>query len=212
MSPSIRALRGAVAAITMLMAVAAVAAEPTTRIRGTIEQVDGTALTIATREGASVRVTLTPDAKIAAMVPAELDDAGYRQLHRHGGRAAEGWPVGGAGGAGVSRSDARRRRGPSRLGPDARQHDDQRHRRGGGDRCQRPGADPDLQGRQEGADRAAGHADRDPGPGRRLAAQGRQPRVSRRDTAGGREPHARRASRSARTGWCRRCRRELPRR
>ena len=75
MPSSIRALRGAVAAFTMLMAVAAIAAEPTTRIRGTIEQVDGAALTIATREGATVRVTLTPNAKIAAMVPADLDDA-----------------------------------------------------------------------------------------------------------------------------------------
>ena len=102
MPPSIRALRGAVAAITMLMAVAAVAAEPTTRIRGTIEQVDGTALTIATREGATVRVTLTPDAKIAAMVPGGPGRRRCRQLHRHGGRAAEGRPVGGAGGAGFS--------------------------------------------------------------------------------------------------------------
>lgn len=75
MPPSIRSLRGALAAITMLLAAGAAAAEPTTRIRGTIDQVDGAVLGITTRERASVRVTLTADAKIAAMVQADLDDA-----------------------------------------------------------------------------------------------------------------------------------------
>ena len=77
MPPSIRVIRDAIAAMAMLVGVAglAAAAEPTTRIRGMIERVDGAVLTIATREGASVRLTLTPDAKIAAMVPADLNDA-----------------------------------------------------------------------------------------------------------------------------------------
>jgi hypothetical protein len=51
------------------------AADPQ-RIRGTIEQASGSALTIATREGSTVELTLTPDVKIAALVPADLAAAG----------------------------------------------------------------------------------------------------------------------------------------
>ena len=50
----------------------AAADEDTRRIRGTITQVEGPALTIATREGATVRVTLKPGARVAAVVPADL--------------------------------------------------------------------------------------------------------------------------------------------
>ena len=76
---SIPALCRIVAVLALLAnasGIAASAAEPTTRIRGTIERVDGPVLTIATREGASVLVTLAADAKVAAMVPADLTDAG----------------------------------------------------------------------------------------------------------------------------------------
>src|SRR5215213_6551283 len=79
MSPSIPALGRIMAALALLAGasgIAAAAAEPTTRIRGMIERVDGPVLTIATREGASVRLTLAPDAKVAGMVPADLTDAG----------------------------------------------------------------------------------------------------------------------------------------
>ena len=51
-------------------------AADTQRIRGTIEQASGSALTIATREGATVELTLTPDVKIAALIPADLAAAG----------------------------------------------------------------------------------------------------------------------------------------
>jgi hypothetical protein len=46
------------------------------RIRGTIEQASRSALTIATREGSTVKLTLTPDVRIAALVPADLAAAG----------------------------------------------------------------------------------------------------------------------------------------
>lgn len=46
------------------------------RIRGTIERAHGSTLTIATREGPTVELTLTPDARIAALVPADLAAAG----------------------------------------------------------------------------------------------------------------------------------------
>jgi hypothetical protein len=77
MSPSARLLRPAIA-LSLLVAAAAVAVgqDATTRIRGTIERVEGPVLTIATREGETVEVTLTPDAKVAGMVPADLGDTG----------------------------------------------------------------------------------------------------------------------------------------
>ena len=61
-------------ALVMLLAGTwgAAADEDTRRIRGTITQVEGPALTIATREGATVRVTLKPGARVAAVVPADL--------------------------------------------------------------------------------------------------------------------------------------------
>lgn len=46
------------------------------RVRGTIDRVQGAVLAIATREGRTIELTLTPDAKIAALVPAQLAAAG----------------------------------------------------------------------------------------------------------------------------------------
>ena len=70
--------RTAITAVAILLAsgFAAAAAEPTTRVRGVIEQADGPVLTIATREGPSVQLTLTPDANITALIPADLAAAG----------------------------------------------------------------------------------------------------------------------------------------
>src|SRR5215208_7338283 len=70
--------RTATAAVALLLAsgIAAAAAEPTTRVRGVIEQADGPVLTIATREGPSVQLTLAPDATITALIPADLAAAG----------------------------------------------------------------------------------------------------------------------------------------
>ena len=71
-------VRRAMAALALLLcgSAAAAAAESTTRIRGMIERVDGPALTIVTREGPTVRLMLTPDARVAALIPAELSAAG----------------------------------------------------------------------------------------------------------------------------------------
>src|SRR3954470_18487949 len=70
--------RTAITAVVLLLAsgFAAAAAEPTTRVRGVIEQADGPVLTIATREGPSVQLTLAPDATITALIPADLAAAG----------------------------------------------------------------------------------------------------------------------------------------
>ena len=77
MSPSVLAASRALTAAALLLASVGhgVAAEPTARIRGVIERVDGPALTIVTREGPTVRLMLTPDAKVAALIPAELSAA-----------------------------------------------------------------------------------------------------------------------------------------
>lgn len=68
--------RFALSTLALLLASAAVHAADMQRIRGTIEQVRGQVLTISTREGPTVDVTLAPDAKIAALVPADLAAAG----------------------------------------------------------------------------------------------------------------------------------------
>jgi hypothetical protein len=44
------------------------------RVRGTIEQVDGPVLTVKSREGQSLKVKLADDAKVVAMVKAQLAD------------------------------------------------------------------------------------------------------------------------------------------
>jgi hypothetical protein len=44
------------------------------RVRGTIEQVDGPVLTVKSREGDTLKVTLADDAKVVAMVKASLAD------------------------------------------------------------------------------------------------------------------------------------------
>src|SRR3954471_23824788 len=69
--------RTATTVVALLLASGfAAAAEPTTRVRGVIERVEGPVLTIATREGPSVQLTLAPDATITALVPADLAAAG----------------------------------------------------------------------------------------------------------------------------------------
>lgn len=68
--------RSALCATVLMLIAGAAGAADMQRIRGTIEAVHGAALTIATREGPTVEVTLAPDARIAALVPADLGAAG----------------------------------------------------------------------------------------------------------------------------------------
>lgn len=63
-----------VACAAALAVVSASAQQKPVRVRGMIEQVDGSVLTIKSREGDSVKVTLAGDAKIVAMVKASLAD------------------------------------------------------------------------------------------------------------------------------------------
>src|ERR1700738_5028096 len=47
---------------------------PPVRIRGTIEKVDGATLMVKARDGSSVKVTLAENARVTAMVKAQLSD------------------------------------------------------------------------------------------------------------------------------------------
>ena len=67
-----RALTGALAAVSVLTTVAWAQQPPPVRIRGTIEAVDGPVLSIKTREGSDVKVSMTDNAAVFAVVKTEL--------------------------------------------------------------------------------------------------------------------------------------------
>lgn len=61
-------------ALATLSAVCADAQTPTVRIRGQVEAVDGTLLTIKARDGAMMKVKLADNARVAALVKASIKD------------------------------------------------------------------------------------------------------------------------------------------
>ncbi len=65
-------LAGALVASSCMTAVAQQA--PTVRVRGTIEKVDGPALTVKASDGAEVKLTLTDKATVVAVVKATMAD------------------------------------------------------------------------------------------------------------------------------------------
>jgi len=67
-----RVLTGALAAVSILATVAWAQQPPPVRIRGTIEAVDGPVLSIKTREGSDVKVSMTDNAAVFAVVKTEL--------------------------------------------------------------------------------------------------------------------------------------------
>ena len=64
----------ACAAALVVASASASAQQKPVRVRGTIEQIDGSVLTIKSREGDTVKVKLADDAKVVAMVKATLAD------------------------------------------------------------------------------------------------------------------------------------------
>jgi hypothetical protein len=60
--------------LTLALAASGVTAQdvPPVRVRGEITTIDGQLLTVRTREGTTERVELAPEAKVLAVVPAEL--------------------------------------------------------------------------------------------------------------------------------------------
>ena len=69
-----RALAAALAAISVLASVAWAQQAPPTRIRGTIEAVDGAMLTIKTREGSDVKVRMTDNVAVFGVVKTLLSE------------------------------------------------------------------------------------------------------------------------------------------
>jgi hypothetical protein len=73
MTMSLRIVLGVACAAALVVASASAQQKPV-RVRGTIEQIDGSVLSIKSREGDTVKVKLADDAKIVAMVKASLAD------------------------------------------------------------------------------------------------------------------------------------------
>ena len=70
-----KVLRIAAAGVTLVAATWAWAQQPqTVRVRGTIAAVDGSLLTIKTRDGSEVKAKLADDARVAAIVKAAYSD------------------------------------------------------------------------------------------------------------------------------------------
>jgi len=69
----LRIVLGVACAAALAVASASAQQKPV-RVRGTIEQIDGSVLSIKSREGDTVKVKLADDAKIVAMVPATFAD------------------------------------------------------------------------------------------------------------------------------------------
>jgi hypothetical protein len=64
-------LLGAAGAVILA---SSVAAQDTVRVRGTIERVDGPVYVVKSRDGSEVKVTLTDDAPVVAIIKAALSD------------------------------------------------------------------------------------------------------------------------------------------
>jgi ribosome maturation factor RimP len=68
-------LAAAVAGLTIAVASVTWAQQPqTVRVRGTIEKIDGDALTVRSRDGSTVAVKLAADARVTATVKAQISD------------------------------------------------------------------------------------------------------------------------------------------
>jgi hypothetical protein len=73
MTMILRIVLGVACAAALVVASASAQQKPV-RVRGTIEQIDGSVLTVKSREGDTVKVKLADDAKVVAMVKASLAD------------------------------------------------------------------------------------------------------------------------------------------
>ena len=69
----VRTILGVTLAAAVLSA-AAFAQTSNVRVRGTVEQVDGSVLTVKSRDGEMLKVKLADDVKVVAMVKAQLSD------------------------------------------------------------------------------------------------------------------------------------------
>ena len=64
-----------VAVLAATFAVSSASAQtPNVRVRGTIEKLDGNVLTVKSRDGADLKLTLKPDVRVGGVVKAQLAD------------------------------------------------------------------------------------------------------------------------------------------
>ena len=78
-----RSLAASLAVVSVLASSAWAQQSPTpTRIRGTIESVDGKTMSIKTREGTDVKVNMTDDITVIGIAKASLVGHQGKQLHR----------------------------------------------------------------------------------------------------------------------------------
>ena len=75
---------------------------PPVRVRGVIERLEGSLLTVKTREGSTAQITLAPNYSVAAVTKAELADVRPGATCRHQLPSARRRPAPGAGGADLS--------------------------------------------------------------------------------------------------------------
>jgi hypothetical protein len=97
------------------------AADDTVRIRGTIERVEGPVYVVRNRDGAELKLTVTENPLFVAIAPSTMADIKAGMFVGSAGRRPESHR-----GAYLPGIDARHRRGPLRLGSQAKHQDDQR--------------------------------------------------------------------------------------
>jgi len=148
------ALAGCLFAVTAIAQTA-----PPTRIRGTIADLSGQTLSVTTRDGSKVDIMLNDPLTVSTVKALTLDDI---KVGTYVGIASKTGADGKAEALEVL-VFPKRCAGPARalrLGPAARQHDDQRQRQRGGGREERARPDADLQGWHPADHRAAEYAHR----------------------------------------------------
>ena len=119
MRTCLNGLCAALFALTLIM-LAPPATAQVQRIRGTIAGLDGLTLTVATREGPQVKITLAENYTGGGVQEDRPVGDRARHVHwRHRG-ADRGRRLAGGGGGAVSGIGPRQRRGPLRLGPRGR--------------------------------------------------------------------------------------------
>ena len=104
-------------------------AQQVARVRATIEAVNGNNLSLTTRTGDKLTVSLAPNAAVVAIVPVRLEDIKPGSFIGTRGDAAARRHAARTRGARVPRKHAWHRRGLSAIRSAAAEHDDQRHRR-----------------------------------------------------------------------------------
>jgi hypothetical protein len=152
----------ATALLASTSAVTAIAqTAPSTRVRGTIATVEGNKMTVNSRDGQKLEVTLNDPLAVLTVKKVDLNSIAANTYVGVATRTGTDGKLTALEVAGFSRGEPRLGRGPLRLGPGTWRHDDQRHCERRSDGWVRPRAITYLQGRQQHHLRATVSASRD---------------------------------------------------